>query len=340
MDIQFMKAITLRNFGNVDNFELVNIQLPSLRKGEVRIRIKAVSFNPIDYQIRKGLPEGRLDGSNILGRDLSGIIVELGENVRDFQLGDAVICYVCNLSSSGTYAEYVNVPADLAARKPVTLSHEQSASIPVAGITAWLALHKVRPDKSKSIFIAGGAGGVGSFTLLFAKYLGISNIITTAGNEKSLNYLMDTFHLRKDQIINYRDRDFVDQALKINKGDFDIVMDFVGGKMLSNGCKLIAIDGNIASITEAPTQCDFELLFNKNVSFHSIGANAYSLTGNPVHWVKYKRILNTITKLFDGNVIAAPKISIVGDFSLETVKNAHNLLENNLVQGKLIMRFN
>jgi len=76
-----MKAIILREYGNADNLNWQICQFPQSTKGQVRIKLKAVSFNPVDYQIRKGLPEGKFVRSNILGRDLSGIIDDVAEDV-------------------------------------------------------------------------------------------------------------------------------------------------------------------------------------------------------------------------------------------------------------------
>ncbi len=332
-----MKAIILKEYGSIDNFEISDLPIPAIQKGQIRIKIKAVSFNPVDYQIRRGSPESRLVTSNILGRDLSGIIDEVDEEVNDFKKGDEVFCYVCNLASSGTYTEYVCVPSAIVAKKPVSLSHEEAASVPVAGITAWMALTKTKPEKSKSIFIAGGAGGVGTFSIMFAKQSGLQSIVTTAGNDKSLTYLVQNFQLKKEQIINYRDENFIQKAIERNNGYFDIALDLVGGKMLSACCELLGIDGNLASVTEAPAQQDFETLFLKNASFHPVGANAYSLSDNREYWKNYQHILNHISELFNSKLINKPPITILGSLSVDNVKKAHQLLENNSVQGKLIM---
>jgi NADPH:quinone reductase-like Zn-dependent oxidoreductase len=334
-----MKAIILREYGSIDNFEIADLPIPEIQKGQIRIKIKAVSFNPVDYQIRKGLSESRLVTSNILGRDLSGIVDEVYEDVNDFKKGDEVICYVCNLASSGTYTEYVCVPSAIVGKKPLSLSHEQAASIPVAGITARIALTKTKADKSKSVFVAGGAGGVGTFAIMFAQQLGLQNIITTAGNDKSFSYLVENFQLKKEQIINYNDDNFIKDAIERNSGHFDIALDLVGGKMLTACCELLAIDGNLASVTEAPVQNDFEMLFEKNASFHSVGANAYSLSDNHDYWKIYRQILNHISELFDSNSIPKPPITILGSLSVDTVKKAHELLEHSSVQGKLVMTF-
>ena len=332
-----MKAIILKEFGSADNFELAEIPIPAIKNGEVRIKIKAISFNPVDYQARKGGTESKSMKSNILGRDLSGVIDEVDAEVHDFQKGDEVYCYVCSLASGGTYAEYVSVPSELVAKKPVSLSHEQAAAVPVAAITAWMALAKTNPGRSKSVFIAGGAGGVGTFVIMFAKHLGFKNMITTSGNEKSLNYLINELQLMKEQIINYKDDDFIKNAIAINSGYFEIVIDLVGGKMLSACCELLDIDADLASVTDPPGKDEFEFLFARNASFHSIGANAYSLTDDKTYWKKYREFLNHFAMLFDSAAINKPPVTIVGAFSVDTVRKAHEIMERGSVQGKLVM---
>ena len=332
-----MKAIVLSAFGGAGNFAMAELPIPELRKGEVRINVKAVSFNPVDYQIRKGQPESSLLRSMILGRDLSGSVDAVHEGVIDFSMGDEVFSYVCNLASSGTYAEYVSVPAELVAKKPASLTHEQAAAVPVAGVTASLALNKARADKTKSVFIAGGAGGVGTFAILLARQLGVRNLVTTAGKAKSRAYLIEQCGLNDDQIVDYKDGGFIERAMKRNGGRFDVALDLVGGGMLSACCALLAVDGNLASITEAPGRDDFEILFQKNASFHSVGANAYSLTDDRAAWRKYREMLEHLSRQFDSGALAPPPIEVLGRLSPEVVKQAHALLEGNAVQGKLVM---
>jgi NADPH:quinone reductase-like Zn-dependent oxidoreductase len=332
-----MKAIVLSSFGSADNFVVADLPIPEVRKGEVRIRVKAISFNPVDYQIRKGQAESSHVRSMILGRDLSGSVDAVHEDVTDFNRGDEVFSYVCDLASSGTYAEYVSVPAELVARKPASLTHEQAAAVPVAGVTASLALKKAQAGMTKSVFIAGGAGGVGTFAILLARQLGVRNLVTTAGKAKSRAYLIERCGLSDDQIVDYRDGGFIERAMKRNGGGFDVALDFVGGRMLSACCALLEVDGNLASITEAPSREDFETLFQKNASFHSVGANAYSLTDDRAAWRKYREMLEHLSRHFDSGALEPPPINILGALSPEVVKKAHALLESNAVQGKLVM---
>lgn len=332
-----LKAIILNAFGSADNFHLADLPMPEVRPGEVRIKVKAMSFNPVDYQIRKGQPEGTPAQSMILGRDLSGFVDAVHADVADFRVGDPVFSYVAKRASSGTYVEYVSVPAELVARKPVSLTHEQAAAVPVAGITAILALKQARCGAEKSLFIAGGAGGVGTFAILLARQLGVSRLTTTAGNTKSRDYLIRQCRLREDEIVNYRDADFIDQALRRNGGGFDCVLDLVGGRMLSACCALLALEGNLASVVDPPSTEDFEIMFEKNASFHSVGAHAYSLVADRAVWRRYREMLDELARGFDSGTLAPPPITVLGELSVEVVKEAHALMESGAVQGKLVM---
>ena len=334
-----MKAIVLRAFGSSDNFHATDLPIPDMRAGEVRIKVKAASFNPVDYQIRKGGPEGRKVKSMILGRDLSGTVDAVHESVTDLAVGDEVYSYVCTLSSTGTYAEYVSVPAELVAKKPVSLTHAQAAAVPVAGITAQMALDKLRLGPGHSLFIAGGAGGVGSFAIALARAMGVDRLVTTAGNATSQAYLVEACGLRAEQVVNYKDSDFIAQALKRNGGPFDAALDLVGGRMLSACCELLALEGNLASVTEAPGRDDFDVLFDKNASFHPVGANAYSLTPERPQWSRYREMLDRFARGFDSGALAPVRITDLGGMSPEVVKQAHTLLETGAVQGKLVMTF-
>jgi NADPH2:quinone reductase len=146
-----MQAIILTAQGSADNFQLTELPIPTLREGDVRIAVRAVSFNPIDYQNRKGTPGGSKPQSLILGRDLSGVVDAVHGSVSDFRPGDEVYSYVCNLASSGTYAEYVSVPSELVAKKPNSLTHDQAAAVPVAGITASMALEKAQGNAARAL---------------------------------------------------------------------------------------------------------------------------------------------------------------------------------------------
>jgi len=332
-----VKAVVLAAHGGAENFHDAEVPVPGVCAGEVRIRVEAAAFNPVDWQVRAGRPEGRRARSMILGRDLSGTIDAVHESVTGLAVGDAVFCNVCNLGSSGTYAEYVCVPAELVARKPASLTHVQAAAVPVAGITASLALERAGAGSTTSLFIAGGAGGVGGFAIALARQLGVQELVTTAGSARSRAHLVARSAMDDERIVDYRDPRTVERALEINGGPFDIALDLVGGPMLSACCALVAVDGHVASVTEAPSRDDFETLFDRNATFHPVGANAYALTDERASWRRYRDLLGRLARRFDSGVLAPPHVTDLGPMSAEVVRRAHALLEGNAVQGKLAM---
>jgi NADPH:quinone reductase-like Zn-dependent oxidoreductase len=332
-----VKAIWLSAHGSAANFSEVDLPVPEPGPGAVRIRVRAIGFNPVDVQLRAGSVPNAPVRMPVLGRDLSGTIDAVHESVKAFRPGDEVYSYVCELSSSGAYAEYVCVPEELVALKPARLTHEQAASVPVAARTATLALQRTLAGPAKSMLVIGGAGGVGSFVIALAQELGMQRLVTMAGNAASRDYLTGECGLKDDQVVDYRRGGLADLALLANGGAYDVVIDLVGGLLLSEGCKALAIGGNLASATEGPGRDDIETLFARNASFHTIGAHADSLSTDRRRWIRYRDCLDRITTGLDSGSLRLPRVTDVGPWSLATVQRAHELLERGSVQGKLVM---
>jgi NADPH:quinone reductase-like Zn-dependent oxidoreductase len=123
-----MKAIVLNGFGDSSNFKLTELPTPTIKANEVLVQIKAAAFNPIDYQMRKGLRESRLMRSPVLGREFSGIVVATGPDASRFKTGDEVLALAGSMGSNGTYAEYIALNEQLLALKPVNISFEEGGS--------------------------------------------------------------------------------------------------------------------------------------------------------------------------------------------------------------------
>ena len=325
-----MKAVVLRRERGAAAFVDAEVPPPRLRPGDVLVRVHAVSFNPIDVQLRHGAGAGEA----ILGRDLSGVVEAVHGDCREVRVGDEVFSYVTTRAGSGTYAEQVCVPEELVATKPATLDHASAAAVPVAGVTARIALDKLRA--CRSLFVAGGAGGVGTFAIQLARMLGIRRIVATAGSEASRAHLVSHCGLPGSAIVDYRNPAFAAQALKRNRGPFDGVLDLVGGTMLAAGCGLVATDGHVASVTEAPDEAAFESLFAKNASFHAVGAHAWSLQDRRSEWRRYRALLQELAWHFDDRELPPPRITHVGTLGAEVVERAHALLESRGVPRKLL----
>src|SRR5260221_8991872 len=152
-----MKVIAISEFGGTENFFEVERDTPRPRADEVLIRIRAGSFNPIDYKIRQGRYGG--DVPMVLGHDAAGVVEEVGSSVGRLRVGDEVWAYLGGPCSNGANAEYAAVPQEFVTVRPRILSIEQAASVPVASLTANQAIRlKARPTPNDSVFVAGRGG--------------------------------------------------------------------------------------------------------------------------------------------------------------------------------------
>ena len=170
-----VKVIAINEFGAPDKFLEEQRDIPRPSADEVLIRIRAGSFNPIDYKLRQGRLGGDLP--MVLGHDAAGIIEEVGRNVGRLRVADEVWVYLGGPCSNGAYAEYVSVPHEFVTVKPRILSFEEAASVPVTGLTANQSIRlKARPTGNHSVFVAGGSGGLGSAAIQILQMIGVEKL--------------------------------------------------------------------------------------------------------------------------------------------------------------------
>ncbi len=320
-----MKAILLDGFGDVSNFSLAEVEVPVIKDDEVLIQLKAAAFNPIDYQMRLGLRESRIMKSPVLGRELSGIIVETGKNVVGYHVGDEIIAASGSRGSNGSYAEFMALNSSFIAHKLANISFEAAAAIPSAGLTAWQCFNRMP--------ISGGAGGVGRFLIKLLLINGCTNIVTTAGSEQSINALI-ALGLKPSQIIDYKKDNMEQNILNANGGNkYDFAVEIVGGALAEAAANVLDINGTYVDVTFFGTQLTRETLFDKGCVIINI-AN-YAQAAKNANW--YGQTLNELAGLIGQNKIAPPEINNVGDLSVETVQLAHTLMESNKIFGKKLV---
>ncbi len=169
-----MQAVLVYETGSPDVLLYEQAERPEPGDGEVLIRVRAASVNPIDWKFRRGLVDKQLPA--LLGSDVSGV-VEVSP-AEGFAEGDDVFGF----ATSGAYAEFAT--AAVIAKKPAGVSHEQAAAIPVAGLTAWQALFDSgKLERGQTALVAGAAGGAGHLAVQFAKRAG-ARVIGTARAER------------------------------------------------------------------------------------------------------------------------------------------------------------
>lgn len=328
-----MKAVILNK-----DFKLENgcTEKPQPESHEVLIQIKASGFNPIDYQMLENELERKLISSPILGRELSGVVVEKGTDVTQFNIGDEVFCGSGSMGSNGTYAEYISVPEAIVAFKPKSISFEEAASIPSAGLTSLQIFKRLKLQPEQTILITGAAGGVGSFLIKILLAHHVENFVITVGSEENKQMFLN-LGLKEQQIVNYKEENLIENLLKANQHQpFDIGIDLVGNYMAEVTAEVLKINGTYVDVTALVTKEAHEILFNKGTLIMNISNYTYSMVKQ---YDYYKNSLEEIAGLIESGAIAPSQHKIIGNLSLETVLKAHSILKNNQTQGhKLIMK--
>ncbi|SHF22373.1 NADP-dependent oxidoreductase [Chryseobacterium vrystaatense] len=328
-----MKAIILN-----ENFQLkeAEVEKPKPKSHEVLIQIKASGFNPIDYQMIENELERKLLKSPVLGRELSGIVVEKGTDAHQFNIGDEVFCGSGSMGSNGSYAEYIAVPEAIVAFKPKSISFEQAAAIPSAGLTGLQTVNRLKLNNDDTVLVTGATGGVGSFVIKFLIANRFEKITATVGSEENRQILLG-LGLKNHQIINYKGENLTANLLEANNGQlFDFGIDLVGNYMSEITADVLKINGTYVDVTALITRDAHETLFNKGTVIMNISNYSYSMNKE---YEYYKGNLEEISKLIENGIISPPNYKTIGDLSLNTVLKAHSLLKNNQTQGhKLIMK--
>ncbi|MCA9448679.1 MAG: zinc-binding dehydrogenase [Candidatus Omnitrophica bacterium] len=322
-----MKAIAIEEHGGVDKFKEMDLPIPQLGEHEILVKVHASAVNPVDTKIRSMSYMPR-SFPMVLGFDVSGVVEALGSAVTQFKKGDEVFASP-NLYKNGSNAEYVAVDARSAAFKPKTLSHLESAALPLVTLTAYEALHHhcgIRPNQT--VLIHAGAGGVGHVAIQFAKLVGC-RVITTAGRKESIEFCRD--ELKADEVIDYKSSNFLEEVDRLTDGKkCDIVFDTVGGDNFVQSLDAIAVNGKIVTILPVDSSKATEKLFRINATLH------YEFMGVPtalgVNPEVQNETLTTVANLADSGCL---KPHVSHTFPLDELAKAHEQQETGHTVGKI-----
>lgn len=231
-----MKAIILKEPGSVDHLQIAEIPMPAIAAGEVLIKVKAISINPVDVKTRSG--KGRwavLKGEDplILGWDISGIVTASASPL--FKAGDEVF----GMISGRAYAEYVAASAADLALKPANISHEEAAAATLAALTAWQGMTYYTPIlPGQKVLVHAAAGGVGHYAVQLARHWGAYVIGTSSAANKDL-----VLSLGADEHIDY-----TTTQLEEHPKDIDFVVDALGGDNIDRSLLVLKKGGTIVSL--------------------------------------------------------------------------------------------
>ena len=239
-----MKAIVYERYGSPDVLEVRDIEVPSVSDGGVLVRIRAASANPYDWHFMRGKPllmrllfglfKPKAHG---LGADLAGEVEAVGKDVTRFRLGDAVFG-----EGAGAFAEYASVPERTLALKPASLTFEQAAAVPMAGLTALQSLRDGgKIQAGQKVLILGASGGVGTFAVQIAKSFGAE--VTGVCSTKNVEMVRS---IGADHVVDYTCEDFT-------RGDvrYDLMLDTIGNRSLRECRRVLTPKAVYVSISGA-----------------------------------------------------------------------------------------
>lgn len=297
-----MQAVVMHETGNPDVLRLEEAERPEPGGGEVLIRVRAASVNPIDWKYRRGFVDRQLPA--LLGNDVSGTVQ--ASRAEGFAEGDEVF----GLAASGGYAEFATASGALIARKPAGVSHEQAAAIPVAGLTAWQALFdRGGLERGQTALIAGAAGGVGHFAVQFATLAGARAIGT--GSSRNRDFVLG---LGAEQYVDYTQQEVAEAVSGV-----DVAFDTVGGQTTESLLPAVREGGILVTIAGAPPE----------EAARARGVRAELLVMSP-RSEQLARIAELVAR---GDV----RVEIAEVVPLTEVQRAHELSESGHTRGKIIL---
>jgi alcohol dehydrogenase len=331
-----MRAFVLTGYGAVaDKIRLADVPDPVADAGEVVIKIDAAGLNPIDFKIIHGdlkqvshytLPRG-------LGFDACGVVTSAGAGATRFKPGDVVYARASR-ASIGTFAEQIALSEMFVARKPDNISRAEAASLPLVALTTLQAFDRVGAHAGQRILIHAGSGGVGTFAIQYASYLGLH--VTTTTSAKNADFVGS---LGANAVIAYDRENYLQQG-----GGYDIVYDTLGGAFTVDAFKVVKRGGAVISLSGPPDR-DFARREGKGFLIRAaiwlISRKVYAASaeaGASYCWFFTEpsgEQLREIAGLVDAGAI---KPVIDREFAFEQLPDALTYLEAGRARGKVVLK--
>ena len=335
-----MKAVALTRYLPIDDpqsLQDVELDLPQPGPNDLRVRVEAVSVNPVDTKVRAPKPQVESQ-PKVLGYDAAGVVDAVGSDVQGFAVGDAVY-YAGDITRPGSNAQFQLVDARIVAKKPASLDFAQAAALPLTALTVWELLFERMPfdaetgGTGKSLLVIAGAGGVGSIAIQLAKRAGFT-VIATASREETIAWCRE---LGADHVIDHRQPltpqletlgfKTVDAAL--NLADTDRYWTELG--------ELLAPLGHVGLIVE-PSGA---LKIGDPYKAKSIGIHWEMMFARPrfrtADMAEQGRILARVAELVDAGTLRGTQRETLSPINAENLREAHRRLESGATVGKLTL---
>ncbi|WP_329467464.1 NADP-dependent oxidoreductase [Streptomyces sp. NBC_01431] len=304
-----MKAMTYSSYGDDAVLSLTDQPLPKVGPGEVLVRVRCAAVNPVDWKIMSGGLDGMMDTvfPVVPGWDVAGVVERVGIDTPEWKAGDEVFAYARkDYVHGGTFAEFVTVPVRALARRPKSLSWEETAGVPLAGLTAQQTLTRLGTGKGDTVLVHGAAGGVGTFGVQIARALG-ARVIGTASERNH-----DRLRELGAEPVTYGGG-LAERVRALAPDGVDVVVDYVGG-VLDTTREVLREGGRHASIAD-PSVME---------------------AGGQWMWVRPDgEGLTTLAGLADSGQL---KVPVAETFPLDRLADAFGLSRTGHAHGKILIK--
>lgn len=320
-----MKVVETTAPGGPEVLKLAERPLPSPGAGEVLIKVAATGVNGPDLMQRKGLYPAPAGASDLLGLEISGEIVAVGDKVTRWSAGDKVAA----LTNGGGYAEYCNVDARHCLPLPKGIALRDAAGLPETFFTVWSNVFMgARLTAGETFLVHGGAGGIGTTAIQLGKAFG-AKVIATDSPEERCNICRD---LGADRVIDYRQEDFVDIVRQA--GGANVILDIVGGPNIERNFKAAAHDGRIIQLAFAAGS-------KVEINLMPVMLKRLTYTGSTLR-TRAPAFKAQIAQELEAKVwplIESGRISVVTrqTFPLAEAGKAHAMMESSRHIGKIVL---
>ncbi len=319
-----MKAMVYKEYGDQEVLQMQTVPIPVPKEHEVLIKVHSVSLNASDWENLTGQPlYTRMwglsrPGIGILGSDISGWVVAVGEKVSTFKKGEAVFGDLMEIW--GGFGAYLCAPAKAISRKPIDLPFNKAAAIPQSATIAYQALHyRENWLKGKSVLINGAGGGAGSFAIQIAKLKGAK--VTAVDHPSKIKFMKD---LGADHTVDYTKSKFTELGKT-----YDLIVDFVAAHSIKAYRKALSPDGLYVLIGGSLNNI-FQTLFKG--SFYSL----FSKKKMKILAAKPNKNLTEIIDLIHENKL---KVCIDKEFQFNQIPQAMQYLGKGHAKGKVVINY-
>ncbi|MBP2511605.1 NADPH2:quinone reductase [Agrobacterium tumefaciens] len=237
-----MKAIVFDEFGSSDVLRLAEAPMPEVRPDDLLVKVMAAGVNRADLLQREGVYGSQSYGdSDVLGLEVAGEVMDAGNAVTGFAVGDRVMGIV----GGGAYAQYARLDSGMATAIPAGMSFTDAAAVMESFVTAWEALaHLGRVAEGEIVLIHAAAGGIGSAAVQLAKAVGATVLATASGNN-----VENVLALGADAVFDYKRVDFEAEIIDVTASHgADLIIDFVGGSYLARNIRSLAPGGRLVQV--------------------------------------------------------------------------------------------